>query len=114
MKIHRVLRENRKGVSYNKTFVLIPKKLEYDGRFVAGAMYLSFLSNNRMLLAKSRKYVDDVQVTVSEYWHKKSDTERYHNLRVNIPKRIAERMDGFSECDMVIARDGITMSLREG
>ena len=56
--------------------------------------------------------MDDVQVTVSEYWHKKSDVERYHNLRVNIPKRIAERMDGFSECDMTIAGNGIVISLR--
>ena len=115
MRIHHVPSRTVRGTTYTKTFLLIPKRLEGEMRLRAGSTrFLSALRPKSLLLARQRRYADDVPVTLSPYTHKRTAQQTYYNLRITIPKQFAARtcIDGFAECDIYRSAKNIAIQMQ--
>ena len=90
MRIHRAAMRTVRGVPYAKTFLIVPKQIEYDMNLKAGTtMFLSAERPGTMLLSPHSRYADDVPVKLSQYRHKKTGTAIYYSLRFTIPVQFA-------------------------
>ena len=114
MKIHRVKVRTSRGVPYTKTYLIIPKRVEYDMNLKAGqTMFLSSVTPGELSLRKSLKYADDAPVTLAQYNHKKVGQQTYYNLRINIPKQFETRtnLTKYQNCDIYQTGNQITIEL---
>ena len=74
------------GVSYPKTYVIIPKWIRRESAIQGKEpIWITVLSPRTIRISKTKHLVDDVQVTLSECWTRQYKGKRYTVLRLVIP-----------------------------